>query len=86
MARSPIQPTPRVPTTRSPSKVGTQSEPPSPVAFAPGRATPLASVCRLQSETGLPVAAASPAMPLPSGMRRLAARTGSGMPGLAATG
>ena len=52
----------------------------APVAFAPGRATPLVSVWRLHIDTGLPVSAVSPAMPLPSGIRRAAWRTGSGTP------
>jgi len=57
-----------VPHRRSPSITGTARVPCTCVCLAPAFATPLVSVCRLHISTGSRRSAATPAMPLPTGM------------------
>src|SRR3954451_23291849 len=83
-ARSLRGPISSAPTIDSPRKMGSTTAPPRPVARAPGRTSPLASVWMLQASTGRPRSTASPAMPLPTGIVAMVASTPAGRPAVAA--
>lgn len=71
---------PRTPRRCGPAIAGTASDPSIPVAFAPGRAWPELSVCKLQIVIGSRRSAANPAIPFPIGTVATICATAAGIP------